>query len=102
MKDSTRPIEGIEAGAKDCTIVTDTSAKTQRDLIMSTLNKHGSATTIDFRAMGIMSPAPRIMELKKAGFDIVATLEYSYDHAGVKHSRVARYWLKGEAAHECL
>ena len=95
MKESTRPDEGIKTGATDKLIVTDTSAKTQRDLIMCVLNQHGSATTIDFRAMGIMSPAPRIMELKKLGFNIVATLEYDHDHAGVKHSRVARYWLKG-------
>lgn len=73
----------------------DTSAANQRNFILNYLREHGSATTIDFRNMGIMAPAPRILELKARGYDIPSIPETVIDHAGVKHVNVARYILKG-------
>lgn len=71
----------------------DTSSANQRAFILAHLEKHYSATTIDFRNMGIMAPAPRIKELRDAGHKIGKILEDVIDHTGVKHGRVARYFL---------
>ena len=73
----------------------NTSTTNQRTFILTYLREHGSATTIDFRNIGIMAPAPRILELRKRGYDIPAILETVIDHAGVKHVNVARYFLQG-------
>ena len=46
--------------------------------------------TLQARAMGVMSPAARIFELKKAGFEIITTR---------LPNRVGVYHLLGEAGH---
>ena len=71
------------------------SAANQRDFILSYLKKNGSGTTQDFRDAGIMSPAPRIMELRRLGYKIRKELEVVTDHVGVTHGHVARYFLQG-------
>lgn len=71
------------------------STANQRSFILTYLIKNGSGTTIDFRSAGIMSPAPRIMELKKSGHNIISNLETVTDEVGVRHLNVARYILKG-------
>ncbi len=76
-------------------IVTDTSNQKQRDAILKMLAV-GSVNTLEFRAVGIASPAPRIKELREAGWRIHSTRETATDSAGVKHRRIARYWLKLE------
>ena len=72
-----------------------TSAANQRAFILTYLEQNGSATTLDFRNHGIMAPAARIIELKEKGYKISKTLEDQNDHTGVKHGRVARYFLQG-------
>lgn len=47
------------------------SAKNQRDRIMEGLKTHRALTTIDMRRyLDVMSPASRILELKRAGESI--------------------------------
>lgn len=82
---------------KDNLTSKNNSTACQRALILTYLQEHGSATTTDFRNMGIMSPAPRIMELKRQGYNIEKVLEAVIDHVGVKHGNVARYFLQGVA-----
>lgn len=76
-------------------IVTETEGQKQRDAILKML-AHGSVNTLEFRAVGIASPAPRIKELREAGWRIHSTRETATDSAGVKHHGIARYWLKLE------
>lgn len=73
----------------------NTSTANQRAFILTYLEQNNSATTLDLRNNGIMAPAARIKELKKAGCKIGKTLEDQFDHVGVKHGRVARYFLQG-------
>ncbi len=76
-------------------IVTETEGQKQRDAILKMLS-HGSVNTLEFRAVGIASPAPRIKELREAGWRIHSTRETATDSVGVKHHGIARYWLKLE------
>lgn len=71
----------------------NTSTANQRAFILTYLEQN-SATTLDFRNAGIMAPAARIKELREAGYKITKILEYQFDHVGVKHGRVARYFLQ--------
>lgn len=71
---------------------TDTSRHTQRMAMLARL-RQGSCSTLEFRAMGICSPAPRIMELRAKGCDISTSKQNEIDHAGVKHKGIAVYTL---------
>lgn len=72
--------------------ITDTSRHTQQMAIIQRL-KEGACSTLEFRAMGICSPAPRIMELKAKGYDISTSTRDEVDHAGVMHRGIALYTL---------
>ncbi|MFZ7224638.1 helix-turn-helix domain-containing protein [Avibacterium avium] len=72
--------------------ITDTSRHTQRMAMLARL-RQSSCSTLEFRAMGICSPAPRIMELRAKGYDISTTKQDEIDHAGVKHRGIAVYTL---------
>jgi len=73
-----------------------TSASTQRAAIVKDLRQHGSITTIYAReVLGIMAPAPRILELRAEGFLIVTHWTTSKDITGTKH-REAKYVLMSE------
>ncbi|MCW9733159.1 helix-turn-helix domain-containing protein [Avibacterium sp. 20-15] len=72
--------------------ITDTSKHTQQIAIIQRL-KQGSCSTLEFRAMGICSPAPRIMELRAKGYDISTSTQDELDHAGVKHKGIGVYTL---------
>ncbi|MGY6773439.1 helix-turn-helix domain-containing protein [Gallibacterium sp. ZY190522] len=76
--------------------ISNTSLHTQRIAILNRL-KTGSCSTLEFRAMGICSPAPRIMELRSKGYDISTTTRDEVDHAGVKHKGIAVYTLHSQA-----
>ncbi len=73
-------------------ILTETDSQKQCDAILKMLAV-GSVNTLEFRAVGIASPAPRIKELREAGWRIHSTRETATDSAGVKHHGIARYWL---------
>ncbi|RZN59108.1 helix-turn-helix domain-containing protein [Avibacterium paragallinarum] len=75
--------------------LTNTSRQTQQIAIIQRLKK-GSCSTLEFRAMGICSPAPRIMELRAKGYDISTSKQDEIDHAGVKHKGIAVYTLHSQ------
>jgi hypothetical protein len=71
----------------------DISTASQRAQILSYLKLHGSATTLDIRnKLHILSPAPRIFELRKQGLIIATEKEVQPTPDGRSHS-VARYVL---------
>ena len=76
------PIQGKSAGPSQ-------SAAVQRARILARL-RIAPVDTLQARAMGVMSPAARIFELKKAGFEIITTR---------LPNRVGVYHLLGEAGH---
>lgn len=78
-------------------VTTNTSNSAQRQAILDLLTQNGSMTTLDFRDSGVFTPAPRISELRKQGWDIKTVRTTAIDHAGIKHLRVARYSLVGGA-----
>jgi hypothetical protein len=75
-------------------IIADTESQHQRDAIIRALFRE-SRNTFEFRAIGITSAAPRIKELRDAGWDIRTSRETATDTAGVKHHGIARYSLHG-------
>jgi hypothetical protein len=75
-------------------IITDTECQYQRDAIIRALYRE-SRNTFEFREMGITAAAPRIKELRDAGWDIRTSRETATDMANVKHYGIARYSLHG-------
>lgn len=71
-----------------------TKGAAQRQQILEHLLTYETLTTIEARNMGIMSPAPRVLELRAAGWPI-GTNEYDQeDHAGVMHKQGQHYLQK--------
>ena len=69
------------------------STNSQRQRLINHLEQYNEITTIEARELyDIMSPAPRIMELKERGFNIV-TIRINQDTDKGSHKRVARYVL---------
>lgn len=72
---------------------TDTSKRTQYDMILQYLKEHGSITQLDaLREFGCMRLAARIAVLKKRGYRIESENEFSKNRYGDK-IRYARYFL---------
>ncbi len=72
----------------------DTSASAQRKKISNHLINYGRITTLEAREQyGIMSPAPRVKELRVSGWDILTERVRVSDHLGVTHDGVGRYVL---------
>lgn len=79
------------------------SSAAQRQRIIKALFEQGSLTTLDIRhQLAIMSPAPRIFELRKNGYVIRSYPVDVRDGEGNLHKRVAKYVLLGlpEAAND--
>jgi len=73
--------------------IPNTTASSQRTAILKHLQLHGSLTTLYAREqLGIMSPAARILELRKKDYPIVTHRTITEDTAGTKH-REAKYVL---------
>lgn len=73
---------------------TDNSAQNQRLKLLDNLLEHNSITTSEAREkLDIMSPAPRILELRAKGY-LIDTLpaEWRSDY-GINHKGIARYVL---------
>jgi hypothetical protein len=69
------------------------STHSQRQRLIDHLEQHNEITTIEARELyDIMSPAPRIMELKARGYNIVTIPTDQHTDKG-SHKRVARYVL---------
>lgn len=77
----------------------NTSTSTQRLHILKCLRLRPHST-LEFRSHGICSPAPRIMELRSKGYEIITTTTTEYDHAGTKHRGIAVYQLLSEPTRE--
>jgi hypothetical protein len=70
-----------------------TSSSTQRLQILALFKQHKAINTIEFRNdFGIISPAPRILELRERGHIILTHLEDVITPDGRLHRRVARYY----------
>lgn len=83
-----------KAGSKHKCNSKDNSAHNQRLKILDWLFEKGSITTDQARTnLSVMSPAPRILELKRAGYLINTVPETFIDSADVKHTKTARYVL---------
>jgi len=76
------------------------TASNQRAVILKHLQIHGSLTTLYAREkLGIMSPAVRILELRKRDFPIVTHWTATEDKAGTRH-REAKYVLFNDTKKE--
>ena len=88
--------KAAEAAPKSDSTANDTSASWQRARVIQAL-RTGPKTTVELREdWGIMSPAPRIFELRNAGHVIVNVPVSAFTADGVKHTGVARYTLLHE------
>jgi hypothetical protein len=67
-------------------------AEMQRTKVLVLLRR-GAKTTIDLRIHGIMMPATRVFELKRAGYGIQTERVSLFDAYGFKHQKCARYCL---------
>lgn len=73
---------------------TDNSAHNQRSKLLDWLFERGSISTSEAREnLDIMSPAPRIMELKRKGYSIVTVTDNWTSPHGINHKGIARYVL---------
>jgi len=80
--------------------IPNTTASSQRTAILKHLQLHGSLTTLYAREqLGIMSPAARILELRKKDFPIVTHRTTTEDRAGTRH-REAKYVLFNDTKEE--
>lgn len=74
----------------------DISAATQRAQILDYLQRYGSATTLQIRdELHILSPAPRILELRAQGHKIITHWGNGTTPDNKVH-RIARYVLLSE------
>jgi hypothetical protein len=73
------------------------STSSQRERLLKWLLEVGYINTQEAREqLDIQAPAPRIMELKRQGYDIKTEKTEWLSHAGIKH-KIARYVLKDKA-----
>lgn len=71
-----------------------TSASAQRQRLLAALIELGSVNTLYARdCLNVMSPATRILELRRKGHNIFTDRITIKDRNGFNHSRVARYVL---------
>lgn len=64
----------------------DTALASQRASLLAHLQEHGEITTLTCREdYGVMSPAARIMELRRAGYAICTKRCVAYDADGRRH-----------------
>ena len=81
------------------TVKKSTSTESQRFLLLDHLKK-GPLTTIQARdELGVMSPAPRVMELRRQGHNIITLWTETVDRTGTKH-REGQYILLTEEERE--
>lgn len=81
------------------TVKKSTSTESQRFLLLDHLKK-GPFTTIQARdELGVMSPAPRVMELRRQGHNIITLRTETVDRTGTKH-REGQYVLLTEEERE--
>jgi len=62
-----------------------TTRKSQREAILNHLKRNGSISTLQARQAGIMSPAPRIKELREAGHIIKTVKDWTLNGLATYH-----------------
>lgn len=72
-----------------------TGTEAQRQRILEAL-RVGPKTSYDLRRLGCYQAPARIIELRRAGYDIETELVSLYCRDGYLHPRCARYHLRGE------
>lgn len=83
-----------KAGSNCKTNFKDNSTSNQCLKILDWLFEKGSITTTQARQnLDVMSPAARILQLKKVGYQIVKINDTWTSEHGIKHKGVARYVL---------
>lgn len=88
--------KAAEAAQKSRNTANDTSASWLRASVIQAL-RTGPKTTVELREQwGVMSPAPRILELREIGHIIVKVPVTAFTADGIKHTGVARYTLLHE------
>jgi Helix-turn-helix domain len=94
--------KATEAALSDAHTSNDTSASSQRARVIHAL-RTGAKTTLELRAgFNVLSPAPRIFELKARGWGIDKTTVKAYTPDGVLHTGIARYYLAREPIAETM
>ena len=72
----------------------DKSTNNQRAKLLDYLIEYGSITTAEARDnLDVMSPAPRIMELRRFGYLINTVSDSWISEHGINHKGIARYVL---------
>ncbi|PHS69130.1 MAG: hypothetical protein COB23_07180 [Methylophaga sp.] len=72
------------------------TADIDRKKILKHLLEHARLTTLQAREeLGIMSPAPRVLELRRLGHNIVTTLTNERDITGRKHRQAEYGYFSG-------
>lgn len=94
-----QPVAELSAPSKADSTTTDVSRHAQHRRLGDYLLANGSATTIELRERcNVMSPAPRVLEMRRLGWPITTVWECAIDAQGNAH-RCARYVLqRGGAA----
>ena len=91
-----KKIAHTEAGQNSPFNFNDTSAQNQRNVVLMAL-RESPKTTIELRDnFGVMMPAARIKELRQQGYKIDTLRLTCFTADGIKHSKVAKYVLRGE------
>lgn len=85
---------GQQKDSRNHTVVSSTDKRVQRKFILQRLRQRPHST-LELRNFGICAPAPRVLELRRQGFDIATTWRHEEDHAGITH-RIGVYSLISE------
>jgi hypothetical protein len=79
-------------------MMTDFSKHAQHSRLLAALREHGAISTSDCRDfLAVMSPAARVLELRRMGHNIDTVWRRVCDGAGVLH-RQGVYVLRGNAS----
>jgi len=74
------------------------TADGDRKSILNHLREVGKLTTLEAReGLGVMSPAPRVLELRRMGYNIVTHRRYDQDITGRKHYQAEYVLMSGDA-----
>jgi len=69
----------------------------QRTKVLNYLREHKRASTLELRRdLGVMSPAPRVQELREMGFNIVTHSRWQRDEQGRPHKQGVYVLFGGE------
>jgi len=72
------------------------TAANDRKSLLKHLHAHERLTTIQAREeLGVMSPAPRILELRRMGYDIITYRRYKRDITGRNHYQAEYVLMAG-------